>query len=256
MTPSASVPPPALELERVDVPAPADPDAVVVRDVNWRVATGERWLLSGTPGSGKTSLLQVAAGLIRATRGRHLLFGADLAELGETEVAERRARVGMVFGGGGRLFKQLTVAENLALPLLYHGRDRAGAGLGRIASVLEGLSLELLADRLPRDLPRRLAQRVALARALVLEPEVLLLDDVASGMPSADIDWWRQFVETSADGCCAVAPGLRTLVLAATEASTWNDLTDHQAVIESGGWRTVADAAAPGAGPGIASGGG
>jgi ABC-type ATPase involved in cell division len=236
--PSPDLPACALELEDVDVPAPSNPDALVVRDLNWRVGVGEHWLLAGGTGSGKTSVLQVAAGLIRPSRGRQRLFGVDLADLRETEVEAHRSRVGMVFGGGGRLFNQLNVAENLALPLLYHGRDRREGGSDRIAEVLEGLTLGPLAQRLPRELPRRLLERVALARALVLEPEVLLLDDVAAGFPSADVDWWRGFVESCIAGSCGVAPTLRTLVLAATESGIWRDLVDRVATVEAGGWRT------------------
>lgn len=232
--------PPVLELEDVDIPVPALPELAMLRNLDWRVEEGERWLVTGATGAGKTSVLQVAAGLIRPLRGRHRLFGGDLAGLGEREQEKLRSRVGVVFGGGGRLFAQLTVAENLALPLFYHGRDRTESGRVRIGELLEALALTAYADRQPRELPRRLSERVALARALVLDPEILLVDDVAAGLPAAEVDWWRGWIGGGTGKGLELVPGLKTVVMAATDPVPWLDLADRMAVVEVGRWRTAA----------------
>ncbi len=229
-------PVPVLELEDIDVPTPTDPETILVRGVNWRVLSGERWLIGGGPGTGKSSVLHVAAGLIRPVRGRHRLFGRDLAELGESDQVARRARIGVVFGGGGRLFSHLNVLENLTLPLLYHARHVREAPAHRLESVITELGLENHLRRLPRELPRRIAARVALARALMLMPEVLLLDDPAAGLLPEERAWWRDFVAGCAAGRCPVDRAPRTIVVAAQEIDPWREIADHVARVVDGRW--------------------
>ncbi len=228
---------PVFELEDVDVPAIGLPDSCLVSGVSWRVETGQRWVVTGPSGSGKSSLLQVAAGLLRPTRGRHRLFGADLTAMGEREQVVQRIRVGMVFGGNGRLFEHLTVAENVALPLSYHAREREAVRIGRVAELLEALGLESIARRYPRELARRWTQRVALARALALGPEALLLDDPGSGLGPTDAEWWRGFVRNSVAGGIASCRELRTVVVAVPEIAGWAGLFDGRADVEGGQWR-------------------
>ena len=227
-----------LELQGVDVPAQADPDTIVVEDLNWQVLQGDRWLVTGGPGAGKSTVLQVAAGLIRPARGRHLLFGADVAELDERQLLERRSRIGMVFGAGGRLFTHLSVAENIALPLLYHARVDAteASWQGRLEQALEGLGLTAYARRRPRELPRRIAPRVALARALILRPEVLLLDDPVGGLGPEEGEWWCRFVSECTAGRGPLGKPPTTLVVAAADVQRWRPLANRSARVEDGRW--------------------
>jgi len=250
----APVPVPVLELQDIDIPSPADPEAILLRDVNWRVAEGECWLLSGPPGAGKSSVLQVAAGLVRPARGCHRLFGAELTALGESDQVVRRSRIGVVFGGGGRLFTHLNVLENLALPLQYHAPRPDAVRWDRLEAVVEGLGLGGYVRRTPRELPRRMAARVALARALVLTPEVLLLDDPAAGLPAEDTEWWRTFLVGCTTGRGVVETAPRTVVIAAQDASRWRDLAQRRATVDEAGW-TVDGRAAP-ANPGTDAGAG
>jgi ABC-type sulfate/molybdate transport systems ATPase subunit len=163
------------------------------------------------------------------------LFGDDLARLPEGDLSARRRRVGVVFGGGGRLFQHLTVAENVALPLAYHVATLGEADLGeRVGSVLSALGLEAWEGRKPSELSRRQAQRVALARALILAPEVLLLDDPWSGLPRSEPDWWReQFERIQANG------SVRTWVVVAADAGPWEGWADRFAHMEVRRWQVV-----------------
>lgn len=231
--------PPVAELEDVDVPASADPDSCVIHAVQWTVSAGQWWVLTGRSGAGKSSLLQVVAGLMRPVRGRFRLFGADLESLSERERVAQRIRIGMVFGGGGRLFPHLSVAENIALPLFYHGRERTSEALQRVGELLEALGLTGQARKLPRELPRRVVQRAALARALALAPEALLLDDPGSGLGDAEMDWWKRFVRDCAAGKLAACRSVRTMVLAVPEALGWVALADNLAHVGSDGWRVA-----------------
>lgn len=228
--PSATTTPgPVVELEKVDVPALADPNTALVREVNWRIGDGEFWLLGGAPGSGKSSAVSVAAGLVRPLRGKQRLFGRDLVGLSEAEQIALRSKIGVVFGGGGRLFPQFSVAENLALPVRYHGRTGSGNGSmeKHVEHILSGLGLSQYARRLPRELPLRVAQRVALARALMLEPEVLILDDPLAGLASPEAHWWREYARQEN----ALRP--RTLVVATNDPRPWKDMPARLACVEN-----------------------
>lgn len=236
--PTHDAPPaaPVLELEGVDVPASATPEACVVRGVDWRVEPGQRWVLAGPSGSGKSSVLQVAAGLLRPARGRQRLFGIDLAELGERDLLSHRIKVGMVFGGAGRLFQHLTVAENVALPLFYHDRDRDSSRLDQVAELLEAFGLAAWAGRYPREVPRRWLQRVALARALALEPEALLVDEPASGLGPHELEWWQVFVNDCPRRNLACCRFVRTLVVTAPDPAAWAGMMDRVARVDAGRW--------------------
>src|SRR5258708_751146 len=124
-TPSDNLP--VLEMIDVSVPSLHFPAVTVVDQVQWTVRRGESWVIGGLAASGKSDLLSTAAGLMRPQRGVIRLFGHDLRHLPEEERLPIQLRVGIVFGDGGRLFNQMTVAENLSLPLCYHRNYVAAA---------------------------------------------------------------------------------------------------------------------------------
>ncbi|MGD0556631.1 MAG: ABC transporter ATP-binding protein [Streptosporangiaceae bacterium] len=131
--------------------------------------------VQGVSGSGKSTLLQCAAGLERPSSGTVRLCGAELARLSDRERALlRRQRVGFVFQELN-LVPELTVGENIALPLrLDHKRvawaaiEQAAAGVGLHPGQLR---------RLPSELSGGQQQRAAIARALVIRPEVIFADE-------------------------------------------------------------------------------
>src|ERR1039457_5596273 len=126
---------PAIEMRAVSVGAMRDASFTVVEDVNWSVAAGEFWVIAGQEHSGKSDLLMLAAGLMSPTAGSYKLFGNDTKNFGEAELAER-LRVGFVFQGG-QLFNQLTIAENIALPLCYQKNLTPAAVMPEVHGLLE-----------------------------------------------------------------------------------------------------------------------
>jgi putative ABC transport system ATP-binding protein len=159
---------PAIEMRGVNVAAMRDASFTVVEDVNWSVAMGEFWVIAGQEHSGRSDLLMLAAGLMSPAAGSYKLFGNDTRNFGEAELAER-LRVGFVFQGG-QLFNQLTIAENVALPLQYQKNLASAEALPTARSLLELMELTPLADVTPPNVAANWRQRAALARALILRP--------------------------------------------------------------------------------------
>ncbi|MFZ5669568.1 MAG: ABC transporter ATP-binding protein [Pseudomonadota bacterium] len=176
--------PPPLSLEAVSLTLPSAAGPVdILRGVSLEVGRAERLAVVGPSGSGKSSLIAVAAGLERPTAGRVRLFGQDLATLGEDGRARlRRGRVSLVFQAF-HLLPNMTAEENVAAPLELAGR----AGATRTAR--EWLGRVGLAERL-RHYPTQLSggeqQRVALARALAVEPDLLFADEPTGNLDAAN----------------------------------------------------------------------
>jgi putative ABC transport system ATP-binding protein len=159
----------------------------ILASVSLRVGAGETVALLGPSGSGKSSLLMVAAGLEAVTSGRIQIAGSDITAMGEDALARfRRGHVGIVFQSF-HLIQTMTALENVAVPLELAGVrdafDRAGAEL-------EAVGLKARRDHYPGQLSGGEQQRVALARAIAPRPDVLFADEPTGnldGQTGADI---------------------------------------------------------------------
>lgn len=163
-----------LAIEAQDIWKTYDGSRYVLRGVDLKVPGGSIAVVWGPNGSGKTTLLHILGTLERPTRGSVRIAGMDLAGLGEAQAARvRRDYLGLVLQGPS-LVEDLTVKENITLPLRIAGRrDREP----RTRRLLADFDLEPLAHCRPGELSGGQAQRVALARALANEPRVLLADE-------------------------------------------------------------------------------
>jgi len=154
-----------------------------VDGVSIHVARGEFVALLGTSGSGKSSLLNLIAGLDHPTSGAVVVEGRDLSKLSREELAHYRLRtVGMVFQSFN-LIPNMTVLENVELPLRFAEIDRGERdGLARAA--LERVRLGKRLNHRPSELSGGEQQRTALARALINRPKVLLADEPTGNLDS------------------------------------------------------------------------
>jgi putative ABC transport system ATP-binding protein len=154
---------------------------VALRGVSLTVQPGEVVAVTGPSGCGKSTLLHVAAGILRPQAGDVRLLGTDLRALDEAERTKlRRRRVGLVLQFG-QLVPDLSVVENVALPLLLDGHERQPA-FTAAGEWLRRAGLESDPDALPSELSGGQAQRVAVARALVTGPAVLFADEPTGSM--------------------------------------------------------------------------
>ena len=154
-----------------------------VDDVSMQVQSGDFLALLGTSGSGKSSLLNLIAGLDRPTSGAVVVQGRNLAQLSREELAKHRLHtVGMVFQSFN-LISSMTVKENVELPLRFAEIDRGK----RDALAREALDRVGLAQRMshrPSELSGGEQQRAALARALINRPQLLLADEPTGNLDS------------------------------------------------------------------------
>ena len=155
---------------------------VVLRDIALDIARGEYIAITGESGVGKSTLLNLIAGLDPPDRGSIALDGADLASLGDVgRTLLRRSRIGFVFQAF-HLLPHLTVAQNVALPLSLNDIDPTQTQ-ARLADMLAAVGLAAAAGAYPRELSGGEMQRVAIARALVHRPLLLLADE-----PTGNLD--------------------------------------------------------------------
>jgi putative ABC transport system ATP-binding protein len=169
---------PVLQMSAVDH---AYRRTVALRGASLTVHAGEVVAVTGPSGCGKSTLLHAGAGIVRPQAGTVRLLGHDLATLDEAARTRlRRRRVGIVLQFG-QLVPDLSILENVALPLLLDGHDRAAA-LTAAADLLVRAGLDADHDTTPAELSGGQAQRVAVARALVTGPALILADEPTGSM--------------------------------------------------------------------------
>ena len=154
----------------------------VFADVRLELSVGDYVAVMGESGIGKSTLLNLIAGLDSADEGSIQLDGLELTTLDDDALtALRRKRMGFVFQAF-HVLPYLTVAQNVALPLSLLGVARVEAD-ARVATMLAGVGLGERAVSMPRELSGGELQRVAIARALVHRPQLVLADE-----PTGNLD--------------------------------------------------------------------
>ena len=177
-TPTSVPPaPPAIEVEGLfHFVGPAKRRVPVLEDVSFRLEAGEFLCVMGPSGSGKSTLLHLVAGLERPEAGRVALAGVDLAERSSAERTRlRRDGVGYVFQFFA-LLPNLTVLENVGVPLAVRGRPTP-AQRARCQELLERFGVDDRGEAFPHELSGGEMQRVSIARALAGEQPLVICDE-------------------------------------------------------------------------------
>ena len=143
---------------------------------------GQFWAVMGSSGSGKSTMLNLLGCLDRPTEGRYYLEGRDISDLDDDALSDiRLKRIGFIFQSFN-LIPQLTVHENIELPLYYQGWDQRDSG-ARAVELAQMVGLDQRLQHRPAELSGGQQQRVAVARALANNPAILLADE-----PTGNLD--------------------------------------------------------------------
>jgi phospholipid/cholesterol/gamma-HCH transport system ATP-binding protein len=168
----------AIQFENVSI---AFEDKQVLEGISFDLRHGETKAIFGVAGSGKSTILKLALGLLRPDSGRIWILGEDITEMPEDQLFELRRRVGIVFQESA-LFDSLTVRQNVAFRLLEEGKVPEDEVENRVREALGFVELEHTVDLYPSELSGGMRRRVAIARTIITHPEVLLYDSPTGGL--------------------------------------------------------------------------
>lgn len=160
-----------------------DPETTItpVKDVTLDVAQGEFIIIVGRSGTGKTTLLNLAAGLVKPTSGQVMIDGSDLAGLSDKRLSSLRShKIGFIFQFPS-LLPSLKILDNVSLPAVF--KDRRKGADERAVGLLSTLGLAGKMGVFPRQLSAGEQKRVVIARSLINQPQVILADE-----PTSDLD--------------------------------------------------------------------
>ncbi len=153
----------------------------IFRGLDVVLRRGEVTAIMGPSGTGKTTLLRLITGQIRADSGTVEVDGRDVAGLGRKELYALRRRMGMLFQHGA-LLTDFDVFENVAFPLREHARLPERLVRSLVLTKLHAVGLRGAARLMPQQLSGGMARRVALARAIVMDPDILIYDEPFAGL--------------------------------------------------------------------------
>jgi phospholipid/cholesterol/gamma-HCH transport system ATP-binding protein len=155
-------------------------DNEVLRGISFEVMPGETKVFLGESGTGKTLIMKMAAGLLKADSGRIWVMGQDVGDMNEPELLDFRRHLGFVFQESA-LFDSMTVAENVAFRL--REENVADAEIEqRVREALRFVELEAALEKYPAELSGGMRRRVSIARALVDHPPLVFYDSPTAGL--------------------------------------------------------------------------
>ena len=156
-------------------------DKPVLDGISFRLAKRETKAIFGVAGSGKSTILKMALGLLKPDSVQIYVLDNDVTQMSEDALFELRRRVGIVFQESA-LFDSLTVRENVAFRLLEEGHVSDDEVEKRVREALSFVELENTIDKFPAELSGGMRRRVAIARAIITQPEILLYDSPTGGL--------------------------------------------------------------------------
>ncbi len=163
----------------------------VLKGISFKVRQGETICILGGSGGGKTTLLKILIGAQRPTSGQVLLRGQDIGKATEAELDRIRRQFGVLFQSGA-LLNSLTVAENVALPLIYHTKSSKDVVSLIVKMKLESVNLREHRHKMPAEISGGMKKRAGIARAIALDPRIVFYDEPSAGLDpvaTAEVDY-------------------------------------------------------------------
>ncbi|MCJ0764999.1 ABC transporter ATP-binding protein [Variovorax terrae] len=156
-------------------------DRLILDGISLTVPRGKVTALMGASGGGKTTVLRLIGGQVRAQQGALLFDGQDVGRLDQAGLYAARRRMGMLFQFGA-LFTDLSVFDNVAFPLREHTDLSESLIRDVVLMKLNAVGLRGARDLMPSEVSGGMARRVALARAIALDPELVMYDEPFAGL--------------------------------------------------------------------------
>ncbi len=195
---------PLVEFEHVDF---AYDTRAVLGDISLRVMPGELVAVMGASGGGKTTLLRLIGGQLRASAGDVRFDGESVAPMSHARLYAARRRMGMLFQMGA-LFTDQTVFENVAFALREHTRLPESMIRDLVLMKLHAVGLRGARDLFPAQLSGGMARRVAMARAVALDPALVMYDEPFAGLDPISLGISARLIRTLND-----ALGLTSIIV-------------------------------------------
>ena len=202
-------------------------ERVILDDISLTVPRGKVTALMGASGGGKTTVLRLIGGQIRASRGQTLFDGADVTTMDATRLYAARRRMGMLFQFGA-LFTDMSVFDNVAFPLREHTTLPEAMVRDIVLMKLNAVGLRGARQLMPSELSGGMARRVALARAIALDPELIMYDEPFAGLDPISLGTAARLIRQLND-----AMGLTSIVVSHDLDETFH-IADQVIVLANG----------------------
>lgn len=206
-------------------------ERVILDGISLTVPRGKVTALMGASGGGKTTVLRLIGGQVRAQKGELRLYGSDgfqdVGALDQAQLYVARRRMGMLFQFGA-LFADLTVFENVAFPLREHTTLPEGMVRDIVLMKLNAVGLRGARHLMPSEISGGMARRVALARAIALDPELVMYDEPFSGLDPISVGTAARLIRQLNDSM-----GL-TSVFVSHELEETFSIADHVIILANG----------------------
>jgi phospholipid/cholesterol/gamma-HCH transport system ATP-binding protein len=202
-------------------------ERAILDDISLTVPRGKVTALMGASGGGKTTVLKLIGGQIRAQRGQTLFDGQDVTVMNPKSLYAARRRMGMLFQFGA-LFTDMSVFDNVAFPLREHTSLPDALVRDIVLMKLNAVGLRGARDLMPSELSGGMARRVALARAIVLDPELVMYDEPFAGLDPISLGTAARLIRQLND-----AMGLTSIVVSHDLDETFH-IADQVIVLANG----------------------
>jgi phospholipid/cholesterol/gamma-HCH transport system ATP-binding protein len=154
----------------------------VLRGVDLDLFPEENLVVLGRSGTGKSVLIKLIAGLLKADRGEVTVLGHEMSHINAKELRALRLRIGFSFQNSA-LYDSMTVRENLEFPLVRNRRELTKKQVEReVREVLEAVGLSQTLQQMPAELSGGQRKRIGIARTLILRPQIMLYDEPTAGL--------------------------------------------------------------------------